>query len=238
MKQIFLLIILGSLLVITNAQQKDNEESLKIGQIPAELKAKLEISDQEKIDFKDLLKDSKVKIAKIWNNMCPSLRVIDVNDKFCVEHLNFFRGSSYTFRNEVDSYSYTNIYLVNGEFHAQESPLLQIIVDLGEIKLTTVGKDTKEFNTLIKFPMKDYYQQEKKEFISKGLDFQGIKLNDKLPAQINHTYLIRSLFPENLLREEINEFTWFMDSVIAFQIVQQKDNVITIVWKKIHSKWQ
>lgn len=207
---------------------RKEQKELKNGELPKELKAKLAITKEEKTEYKALLKASKAKIAKIWNDLCPSQMVIDVNDTLCLEQATFLFGSRYFFRNESGRELFGYIYLVKKEFWVQETSISQILIDLGEINLSRITKETEEVRILDSFPLAEYAGQGKIKSLSMGIDFQGLKINDKLPAQLNHTYLLRAFYRQHSF--------WGIDSIFAFQMVKEKDNVITILWKKVRSK--
>ena len=249
MKQKFLLTICFIFLMssVLPAQIRPDRNPAGIGilrptkrisdRIPQELKEKLKITEAEKIEFKEILKNSKAKIAKVWNSPCKPEKVVDVRDTPCWNQFDFRFGSHFTFSGE---YTFTSFSLIEGEFWAGKyGPIHSLIVDLGEVNFSQISKETKEVKQLNSFPLTYNVKDKKIESVSGIQEFQDLKISDKLPAELKHVYLLRSvMFANSYIFTANGDFfiPYRSEAVHAFQVVKNEDNFITILWKKIESK--
>jgi hypothetical protein len=222
--------------VAIGTQQRPTKK-LNRGEVPPELKEKLKITESEKIEFREILKDSKVKLAKIWNSLCKPERVVNVQDVLCFGQFNFIFASSITF---AKGDSFASISLIKGQFWAGKyGPINSLLVDLGEVDFSQITKEAKEVKILNDFPLAYNAQSQKMETISGSSKFQGLKISDTQPAELNHTYLLRSaIYSKNYLSTDSSQIirNQIKENIHAFKVIKEKDNLVTMVWKKIESK--
>jgi hypothetical protein len=222
--------------------------------IPKELAEKLQISNDDKTAYQSYLKGSKLQIIKLWNNQCTDLgKVVDVEkDKDCLALSGYEAGSAYSFENRnyllqsnpgifavARIYPNTTISLAKEHFRSLNLDLrerntnvllTQIMTDLGEISLTTIGKKAVEVKKLSEVQLFD--QTGKTVWKAKQNDYD-LKYSDNLPALINHSYLLRSVFldSQSSFRPRLKE------TIYAFQLMKIEENIAVILWKKVDSKW-
>lgn len=218
--------------------------------LPKELKVKLEVSKADKITYKN----SKANIVKLWNNQCENLgKVVDVEkDKDCLALTGYEIGSVYSFENrdyflqsDRGIFSASRLYpnagigLNKERFQAQniqfaerepKSLLTQIMTDLGETSLEKIGKDSLAVKN---FSAAQLFNDVGKSIWKENQKNSALKYSDELPALINHTYLLRSVFIES----QMSSSPRFKETIYAFQFVGFQDNIAVVVWKKISSKW-
>ena len=216
---------------------------------PKELKEKLEVSKVDKTTYKN----SKANIVKLWNNQCVNLgKVVDVEkDKDCLALTGYEIGSGYSFENK--DYIFQNnhgifvnriypnagIGLSNAQFKSANinlperepnSLLTQIITDLGETPLANIEKDNVDVRNLATVQL---FDKAGKAIWKENQKNSGLKYSDDLPAVINHTYLLRSVFVGN----RGSAYPRFKETIYAFQFVGFENNIAVILWKKVSSKW-
>lgn len=242
---LFLIICFIFLINTTLAQRKTGETSAnqetqqkqKTGKTRADLKENLKITESEKLEYKEILNNSDVKIAKIWNSPCKFKNVIDATDTFCLEQFDLRFASNYAFQGAT---TYASIILAKGEFWSPSfRSSYALLVDIGEVDLSQIGKETKEVLILNNFPLIDYLQSIKKQTLSQGFEFQGLKISDKQPAKLNHVYLLKTVnYNEREFLTEGSEITLSQkrETIYAFQIIKEKGGIATILWKNIKAK--
>jgi hypothetical protein len=217
---------------------------LNRAEMPPELKEKLKITEAEKIQFKEILKNSKAKIAKIWNSPCKYEKVVEVRDTNCWKQFDFSVGSHFAFSESnyafPDEDSFVSVSLIEGEFWAGSyGPIHSLLADLGEVAISQISKETKEVKLLGSFPLIYNAADRKIEKISGTYEFQGLKISDKQSAKLNHAYLLRSvMYISSRIFTQNGEFVrpQKRETVHAFQVIKDQENVVTILWKKIESK--
>lgn len=218
--------------------------------IPKELKEKLEITKSDKTIYKSYLEGSKVQILKLWNNQCVNLgKVVDVEkDRDCLALTGYEIGSVYSFENKdyllqnnlgiLGNRSYPNagIGLSKERFKSpnidlpQRISLTQIMTDLGEIPLASIGKDSLAVKYLADIRL---FDKAAKPIWKENQKNSALKYSDDLPALINHTYLLRSVFIDG----QMSSYPRLKETVYAFQFVKLENNIAVILWKKVDSKW-
>jgi hypothetical protein len=218
--------------------------------IPKELKEKLEVSKADKTTYKN----SKANIVKLWNNQCANLgKVVDVEkDKDCLALMGYEIGSVYSFENrdyflqsDRGIFSASRIYpnagislnkerfqAQNIQFAEREPKILltQIMTDLGETSLENIEKDSL---TVKNFSAVQLFNDVGKSIWKENQKNSALKYSDDLPALINHTYLLRSVFIDS----QMSSSPRIKETIYAFQFVGFQDNIAVIVWKKVSSKW-
>jgi hypothetical protein len=212
--------------------------------IPQELRGKLEVT---KSDKKRYLQNEKFNLLKLWNNQCENQgKVIDVEkDKDCFAQSGYETGSFYSFENKDyvlqnnsilwgnRFYPNAGVGLTKERFKAaniQSSNLIltQILLDLGETPLANIGEDNLAVK---KISAVQFFDKNGKSVWQTNKD-SALPYSDDLPAIINHTYLLRSVFVDN--RSAL--YMHLKETIYAFQLVGFENNIALIKWKKISSK--
>lgn len=199
-----------------------------------ELKAKLQITEDDKAEVKNSLKYSKMRLFKLWNNLCLDSRVIDINiEEDCLKTSQYVVGSSYSFGLKNYRPDHAGISLTRGDFTVRNRySSAQIMTDLGTTNLENLNEKSIEVLNILRFKMLDKSGNPLWRDEPEIIDFNELKLAHKLKAHPNHTYLLRSLF-----LDKSNLVSAYRESVIAFQLVKIENNTATILWKPIFSKW-
>lgn len=215
--------------------------------IPKELKEKLEVT---KSDNNNYLKGLKVNLLKLWNNQCVNLgKVVDVEkDRDCLALAGYEIGSVYSFENKDflqqndlgilarRPYPNAGIALSKERFRSANinSPpqifLTQIMTDLGEISLAAIEKDTLDVKNLSSIQL---FDKTANPIWKENQNNYELKYSDDLPALINHTYLLRSVFVDN----KSSSNPRLKETIYAFQLIKIENNIAVILWKKVDSKW-
>lgn len=215
----------------TQKRQKDESNRSKI---PEELKEKLKLTDAERLEFKEIKNNSKGRIVKIWNSPCKDERVLDARDTFCLEQSKFIYASHYEF---PGASSFAGINLITGEFETLNSRISQaLLVDLGEVNLSRVSKETNEVQILHAFPLPDQDKVKKQVLPAGGLNYQGLNISGKQPAKSNHTYLLRTVTYFDKPVSYNVAIPVKRETIHALQVLKEKDNVVAIIWKEIKLK--
>lgn len=197
--------------------------------LPDSLKQNLKISDAEENEFTAILKDKKVRLLKIWNNICGD-KVFDASNEDCLQKANFQLGSTYSLRLKDYKPLYSHLKIVNGEFIVpNQEKTVQLLADLGEISLETINKNLKEAKELWKFTDKSDANKLKRK-IENGFKIDQITVSNKAKLKLKHTYLLRSVFLE-FIPQAI--FTVKIDKLYSFQVLKDTDGFIIIAWKEV-----
>ncbi len=198
--------------------------------LPLNLKKRLKINDADK----DLIKgNKKLKIVKLWNDECGNNRIIDLNNEKCFEQSEFSAGSHYSFyHRDYNQLFFGNIGYRNDDLLANSNPeWTQILVDLGDISIVKVEAKSIEVVNMKSFNFFDSEKEKVQKHLKTGVSYKNLNLLASSKLTLNHTYLLRSIF------FDVVEGTHFnFDFIYAFRIVEQKDNVATIIWKEIQRK--
>jgi hypothetical protein len=201
-------------------------------------KKDLKVTNAEKVQFKDFLKNKHTGIIKLLNNPCSNSLVIDANDEKCSGKSDFTFGSHYSFFAKVyfEKYQhidYATLSFVQGEFVVKNnSSLIQLLVDLGDRSISEIDEQTKDVINLSSFPLYDKNEMKKFNKSGDGYEFRGLKINNRQPVGLNRTFLLLSHF-ETGFRSLVNSKK---ETLFVFKVVRQKDEVVTILWKQIYSK--
>ena len=203
--------------------------------LPENLLPRLAITNADVAEFKSLLSEKDTGIFKLWNDICGEIKIIDAGkDADCLEYSDYAFGSQFSFDLEKYSGVHSNIILSKNNLSVRAKPpqVFQILMDLGKREIREINKTTKEVVELSKIKMIDRFGVFQ---INKILESDAIKskrISLSYPADLDHIFLLRSVFWDDRA-----SFSWQRETVYIFQIKKLENNVATIVWKKIHSKW-
>ena len=194
----------------------------------------LKISPEEEQQYQELIQKHKVKIVKLWNNLCENTKVLDIADENCLKQYGYTVGSQFSFIKEVYQPFYGDLSLTNGNFVVRNHGdfFTQLLVDLGEVDFVKLSKESPQIKTLISYRDKEKTENVKKVKLTEGFEFYGLKITTKHKMHLNHTYLLRSIEFWGERR-----YTWGKDLIFVFQPVKEDKNVVTLIWKKIRDKW-
>ena len=203
--------------------------------LPENLLPLLTLTNNEVKEFQKILSEKDTGIFKLWNDICGDLKIIDASkDSECLEYSDFAFGSQYS----LDLQRYLNInsnfLLSKTQFSVTErsQQSSQILMDLGKREFSEINKKTKEVVELSKIKMVDRYGEFQMNKILKSDEIKNNRISLSYPAATDHIFLLRSVFFDNR-----QNFTWQRETIYAFQMVRLKNNIATIIWKKITSKW-
>ena len=203
--------------------------------LPENLLPRLAITNADMAEFKRLLSEKDTGIFKLWNDLCGELKNIDAGkDTDCLEYSDYAFGSQYSLELEKYSGVHSNIILSknNLSVRANQRQISQILMDLGKRDIREINKTTKEVVELSKIKMIDRFGVFQMNKILESDAIKSKRISLSYPADPDHIYLLRSVF-----LDERASFSWQRETVYVFQIMKLEDNIATIVWKKIHSKW-
>lgn len=208
--------------------------------LSSEMKAKLRVSKEEKAEFNEILKNSKgVTLAKIWNNPCKFEKVVNARNLDCFQEFNANLASTYNFSRDFTDFG--SFSLIEGEFKAEIYGLIYAaMVDLGEIDLSRLDKDSEVVKTLGSFPLSVDFEMKKVFPTLNDSQYEGLTITQKFPAALKHSYLLRSvvfnsktIYTQNGARMSIPQM---QETFYAFQVLKINDGIITFIWKKIDSR--
>lgn len=203
--------------------------------IPKNLLPHLAITNAEIAEFQKLLSEKDTGIFKLWNDICGDLKIIDASkDGDCLEYSDFALGSQYSLDLQKYSNINSNFLLSKNRFSVTEKSRQssQILMDLGKREFSEINKKTKEVIELSKIKMVDRYSEFQMNKILERDEIKNNRISLSYPAVSDHIFLLRSVFFDNP-----QNFTWQRETIYAFQMVRLKNNIATIIWKKITSKW-
>ena len=200
--------------------------------LPENLLPLLAVTNADTVEFQGFLSEKDTGIFKLWNDVCGDIKIIDASkDKDCLEYSHYAFGSQYSL--DLQRYLNINANLFLSENRLSVSPnsyqSFQILMDLETREFGEINKKTKEVVELSKIKMIDRYG---KFQTNKILDSETIKSNRisfSYQAKQHHIFLLRSIFGETS--------DWQKETIYAFQFVKFENNIATILWKKIVSKW-
>lgn len=203
--------------------------------LPENLLPHLAITTADLVEFHQLLSEKNTGIFKLWNDICGELKVIDVSQNGdCLEYSDYALGSQYSLDLHKYSNINSNIFLSKTRFSvtkkSQQSS--QFLMDLGTRELSEINKKTKEVVELSKIKMINRYGEFQVNKILESDELKNNRIALSYPAVPDHIFLLRSVFwdrRENLI--------WQRETIYAFQLVNFKNNIATIIWKEINSKW-
>ena len=203
--------------------------------LPENLLPRLAITNADVAEFESLLSEKDTGIFKLWNDICGEIKIIDAEkDADCLEYSDYAFGSQFSFDLEKYSGVHSNIILSKNNLSVRAKPpqVFQMLMDLGKREIREINKTTKEVVELSKIKMIDRFGVFQ---INKILESDAIKskrISLSYPADLDHIFLLRSVFWDDRA-----SLSWQRETVYIFQIKKLENNVATIVWKKIHSKW-
>lgn len=203
--------------------------------LPENLLPHLAITTADSAEFHQLLSEKNTGIFKLWNDICGELKVINVSQNGdCLEYSDYALGSQYSLDLRQYSDINSNIFLSKTRFIVTKKSRqsLQFLMDLGKREFGEINKKTKEVEELSKIKMIDRYGEFQMNKILESKEISSNRISFSYPADINHTFLLRSVFwdrRENLI--------WQRETIYAFQLINFKNNIATIIWKRINSKW-
>lgn len=206
--------------------------------LPREMQDKLTVTKADKIEFKAVLKESKGNLAKLWNNPCKYEKVVNVKDEHCFNDFDVRLASEFVF---IWGEEFGYISLANREFSVKRYGLMHpILADLGETNINQISQNSNEVRILKSFPLTVDGQAKKIYPTTENPEYQGLQIKTEFPAKLNHTYLLRvtrigGRVIGTLLGSAIS-VNQRRETIYAFQVVKEEDDVLTILWKKIESK--
>ena len=203
--------------------------------LPKDLLPQLAITNADAAGFRWLLSEKDTGIFKLWNDVCGEIKIIDVEkDANCLEYTDYAFGSQYSLELKKYSNIYSNISLSKNNFSVRTAPqqISQILMDLGKREIREIDKKTAEVKELSKIKMIDRFGVFQMDKILEGDKIKSRRISISYPAELGHTFLLRSIFWDDRAN-----LRWEKETIYVFQIMKLEDNIATIVWKKIHTKW-
>lgn len=200
--------------------------------LPENLLPLLVVTNADTVEFRGLLSEKDTGIFKLWNDVCGDIKIIDASkDADCLEYSHYAFGSQYS----LDLQKHLNI---NANFLLSKNRLIvtsnsrqsfQLLMDLGNSNLSEINKSTKEVKDLLKIKMIDRYGEFQTNKILESDNIKSNRISFSYQAKQHHIFLLRSVFGETS--------DWQRDTIYAFQIIKFENNIATILWKRIVSKW-
>lgn len=212
----------------------------KMQKLSSEMKAKLRVSKEDKAEFDVILKNSKGgTLAKIWNNPCKPEKVVNAQNTDCFQEFNSNLASTFNF--SPDFMDFGSISLAEGHFESYARSLIyEAMVDLGEVDLSQLDKNSQTVKTLASFPLSVDYEMKKVFPTLNDSQYEGLTIKQKFPAALKHSYLLRSVvFSSKMMMTQngvMVKTPQIKETFYAFQALKINDDIITFVWKKIDSR--
>jgi hypothetical protein len=201
-------------------------------------KKQLKVTKAEKTEFREFLRNKRSGIIKLLNNPCSNEIVVDAADEKCAGRSDVIFGSNYSFFAKVYFEKYQHVNYASVSFTQSElvvknnTRLVQLLVDLGERSIREIDKQSEDVINLSSFPLFDKIEREKFSNTGDGYEFRGLKITNRQKAGLNRTFLLRSVFDTGFRSLTGGK----RETIFAFQIVRQKDELITVLWKELYSR--
>lgn len=204
----------------------------RIVTLPENLLPLLAITNTDIAGLQKILSEKDTGIFKLWNDVCGDIKIIDASkDEDCLEYSDYAFGSQYS----LDLQRYLNInanlLLSKNRFSVSSNSYqsFQILMDLGNREFSEINKKTKDVVDFSKIKMIDRYGEFQMNKILASDDIKSNRISFSYQAKKNHIFLLRSIFGDTS--------DWQRETIYAFQLVKFENNIATILWKKISSKW-
>ena len=196
-------------------------------------KAMLKPSAEDVAEYKEFLSKSKTGIAKIFSDANCSRFLVDVSDDKCIQAAQMIgQGAYYSFRlkNNLADY-WSDLYFADGEFSIVNAPdSLGFFVDLGDIPIEILDKNSSEFVNLQKYQMPKTSTDLKAEKTKIITETEGF--TSKVKAKLNTTYGLRMAFWTDRYYGGED-----FDVVIILRIVREnEDGSVTFIWRELQRK--
>lgn len=153
-------------------------------------------------------------------------------------------GSFYSFRFQTNNYSrrdeWWDIHFVDNKFRVGNDVVQGIIADLGEIELEEVKSGLETVKRFGSYEPKRTLAEikEQNNLLEKGFSANGFTYSNTVAAQLNHTYVVRSVAYR--LKEQPG---WYLmqktgiDLTVAFKIVgMEKDGSLIFLWRELKTE--
>ncbi len=191
------------------------------------------------VQFADFLKDKNTGLARLHPYMkCDQGLTVSIQEiERCADTLQIRGGGSfYSFRNRTtinESGNWSDIQLTDGKFVVGSKTQFGLIRELGEVvSLEELSLKSKEFEFLLKYKPKSYFQEVKleKERLDKGLID---RFSSSAELKLNSTYILRSIAYQLQFVKVLDNRA---DIIVAFKVIAQEDDgSIILLWKQLKS---
>ena len=203
---------------------------------------------EDRTKFTDLLKRKNTGMMKLVMDLgCDEFSIKIPTGNICEQFSMPGGGSAYSFRQkDYQMWKLADLLYDGKTLTAFGQMSLGFMVDLGNIPLDSVTKDTKGVGSIYSFDptgaLSDAYKQNK-QFVD-GYDVDGFTYKKYLPAIEGETYVMRSCAYNGIASREDKGFKYNeldhdkrSDVIVGFRIVKKDFNgTLTIVWKILQSK--
>ncbi len=217
--------------------RKAKKSELKIVEPDAELKAR----------YSTFLKNKKAGLIKLIKDRgCADVADVVNATKECAIYSMPGAGSSYSFR--IKNYRVKNLGDINytgKSFEALGVLLHGVMVNLGDVPIESVNANNSGYKYIKNFKPADDFKKaaEYAKKLQKGMKQGNLMYASVLPAKTDSTYILRSIaYKGEALRTVAGitynelDFDKRKDVTIAFRVVQQNSDSITILWKELDNK--
>jgi len=213
----------------------------------SEEKKLLRPSQQLGSDFRAFLKRGKTGIIKLIPDMgCADNSVIVVASEHCLKYSMPGGGSSYSFRTKNHRIArLSDLTFSGGAFKALGSMVRGILVDVGDVPINEVSAQTRGMRFLREYKLTPDLIEAIKEdrAFAAGKSYDGFVYSRSVEAKMGTTYLLRSAAYNGTLYKAVEGFAYNelafddrRDVIIAFRIVGEERDGITIIYHEIDSK--
>lgn len=210
------------------------------GKLSKEQKKLLIPAEEIVLKYKQFLKTPETGIVKILSDPKCEENILDVNNLKCVNALPIYgNGAHYSFSKKTHAgFNTAEISLTDNFFKVGFlANFSSLIIDLGNIDINSVGENTEEAKILQSVvPVKSFSKfPVQKRVLDRGFFFNGKQYKTSAPAEINHTYILRSVryYTVYYFMSE----PYYDDITIAFRFVERDSaGNVTLLWKKVAQK--
>lgn len=210
----------------------ETERKNKLLRAPAEYYAK----------YESFLKNKKTRLARLFiDKDCDKGKTVAIRElERCADVVQVKGGGSYySFRSKNnDGYlnDWWDIHFINDKFVVGNGTVQGLISEIGDVDLDNINLKSKELDFLDDYKPKRSVAEIKKQNIvlEKGLSFNGFNYSNSAPANINSTYVLRSIAYPLKENARYSFLDARVDMTLVFKVVgHEKDGSIVILWKEL-----
>lgn len=210
------------------------------GKLSKEQKKQLAPAQELVTKYGQFLKTPETGIVKILSDPKCEENVLDVGNLKCVNALPIYgNGAHYSFSKKTHTkFNTAEIALADNIFRVGFlENFSSLIVDLGDRDIVSVDENNIEAKVLRSIvPIKIYSKfPAQKRVLDQGIFFHGKQYKTDAPAEINHTYILRSVRYYTVYYF-MNEY-YYDDITVVFRVVERDPagNMI-LLWRKLAQK--
>jgi hypothetical protein len=205
----------------------------------------LPVSVQFKDQYKSLLKDEKIYLAKLNGNDCFDNKIVSVESLEKCQQRNsgndlsiWGGGSFFSFRNRTNYNTqdgvWADIHFTGKNFIVGSATVQGFITELNQNSFEQIDLKTPELEYLTEYKPENStsaFRKQKQDF-KNGITVKDVKYSTGVPAKLNSTYVLRTIAYR--YAKEKNTVDKREDLIVAFKVVGfEKDGSVIILCKTL-----